>query len=92
MNGWNITNHYIIAGDVYMAAQPTASQNKAIEEAAAKENYAVLRKNLTDQYGDTLPIIKQIYTDEIPHRFEAIDSTGRGLLRALKRSWIATDY
>jgi CTP:phosphocholine cytidylyltransferase-like protein len=88
MNGWNVTNQYIIDGDVYTAAQLTAGQKKAIEQAAAKEKYAVLRKNLTDQYGDKLPIIIQIYTDEIPHRFEAIDSTGRDLLQVLKRSWI----
>lgn len=87
MNGWNITNHYIIAGDVYIAAQLTASQKKTIEQAAVKENYAVLRKNLNAQYGDTLPIIIQIYTEETPHRFKAIDQAGRDLLQGLRQTW-----
>ena len=87
MNGRNITNQYIIAGNVYTAVELTISQKKMIEQAASKENYAVLRKNLADQYGDTLPIIIQIYTDETPHRFEVIDQTGRDLLQGLRQTW-----
>ena len=56
MNGRNIINHYIINGNVYSSVQLTAGQTKTIEQAAVKEKYAVLRKNLADQYGDTFTI------------------------------------